>query len=133
MVSVVALWPSWAMASWSSWTHEISPQTAQWIQAVQSSVASLLRKTTVGGRGCPVAFLGNGFLVLLVTRDKSSDCTLDSGGAVFSDFLVKAFGTAETDVVEAFALFFFYFGGDEVSSESTSLADCSTAALYAAI
>ena len=62
-------------------------------------VSSSLLKVAAGVRGCPVVFLGNGFLVLLDTRDKSSDCTLDSGGAVFRVFLVEAFG--EEDGFEA--------------------------------
>ena len=60
-------------------------------------------------------------------RDKSSDCTLGSGGAIFNGFIVEAVGAAEG--FEAFIFFFFDFGGAGASSESASSADCFNVAL----
>ena len=85
-------------------------------------VSSSLRRMAAGVSSCPEIFLG--FLAFFVfsafleTRDKSSDYTLGSGGAVAKGFTREAFGIAEG--FEAFVFFFFFcgFGGAGASSES---------------
>ena len=54
------------------------------------------------------------------SSDKSSDCTLASGGAVANGFTTEALGAAEG--FEAFDVI-FCFGGAGASSESASSAD----------
>ena len=72
--------------------------------------------------------LGQWFLGPFGPRDKSLDCTLDSGGAILRGFLAEAFG--EEDGLEAFVFFFFFsLGGEGAASVSASPLECSTAAL----
>ena len=62
----------------------------------------------------------------LEMRDKSSDCTLSSGGAVASGFAREIFG-AEADFKALGFFSFVGYGGAGASSDSASSACSSTA------
>ena len=56
-------------------------------------------------------------------RERSSDCTLSSGGAVARGFTREAFGGAADDEALVFFGFYGLGGGAGASSESASLSE----------